>query len=1011
MQNCFFKTMAGCTAMVFLPLAAAEFNNGQTVITSIPEVTSLEIRTENQNLLHLVAESPQSASKLTIRPGIFPVRKGGRYFVDFVNAVPYEVTAEKDGELTVEFPQRYRADMIISLSKGSNLLKDGGFEKAKLDWKGGKAGAMARSGKQSLQLTLNKFGATVSASSPKIPLEAGKNYMFTVFYRQQRTRNDTMFGSYIYLYRDGQRTPSLAAADYEYNNFPKNIDAETAWQFSRLKVNIPADWKNSRVSAKVVFRISGHPGTVFFDDADLRIAPPSVALAGKEVKVKPAMDEKQLLAFFASHPGYQAKIVRDHHAPAISVNGRIVPPVPLCSWNSALAATAKQQGIEIIMLDIPVNCWGLTRRSVWQGKKRFDMSLVDKALRDVLQYYPEAKVIVKLGGAYNNFCDDVPNSKWVTRDGKNTYVRNTSPKIGQAFSLISDEVRRECADAYRRIAEHIAASPYGKAVIGCKFTMGGDGQWYPAIMPWNFKHFDYSEGSRLSVCSRIRQMYSNDLAALRKAWGDNTITFESIRLPSAGEYDIADQSRLLDPENPRHRRLIDCALAYHREILKSIETFCAAFKEGMGKEVITGTYYTSNSGLCHEELGSSDKIDFFATLGAYMRPRNLGGFSTAALPLESIRLHDKLFFEELDFRNDYSNPVDYYYRRWLGVPFDASPEHAFSQLRRAFGALMTQGQSGWFMTMGQRCHFTWFGPYAPIMKEAVEAFRLNRSPVNDRWPGMIVFHDEKRILYYTTRNNFDHNSGYLSRFYPADSGVAVQHCYLSDLTNPRRPKSKLYIFADAVKFTEEQLQYIEKNLQKDGNVLVFFNDAGALSPGGFEKNIRRLTGMSIRLRPEITVGPMISGEKGCRFTSTLPVYPLYSAALQGPLHFIDDPKAAVLARYLTNPEFPAGAMKKHANWTAVYFGNFPELALNSNTTRELALYAGLKPFAPLGDVSAAGNGIMMLHARYAGEKTLQWQEKCDLVDLETGKTVAGNAAEYTFRMKAGETRWFKQTAH
>ena len=324
---------------------------------------------------------------------------------------------------------------------------------------------------------------------------------------------------------------------------------------------------------------------------------------------------------------------------------------------------------------------------------------------------------------------------------------------------------------------------------------------------------------------------------------------------------------------------------------------------------------------------------------------------------------------------------------------------------------MTQGHAGWFMTMGQRCHFTWYGPYAPILKEVVNAFRLNVSgQIKDRWPGMVIFHDEKLPMFFTSHRNYDQECRYASRFFPGDSGVPAQHYYLSDLNNPKRPGSKLYIFASSIKLTEEQLQYIEKHLQKDGNVLVFFNDAGALSSGGFEKTIRRLTGMNIRLRPEITVSALISGEKNCRLTSALPVYSLYCSGMKMPLHFIDDPQATILARYF-NTDYAAAAMKKHANWTAVYFGNFPELALNSNTTRELALYAGLKPFAPLGDVSAAGNGIMMLHARYAGEKTLQWQEKCDLVDLETGKTVAGNAAEYTFRMKAGETRWFKQTAH
>ena len=809
----------------------------QTVVTGEPAVTCLEIRAENEKLLHLVAESHHSASKLTVRPSVFPVVKGKRYFVDFSNAIPYEVTAEKDGELVVEFPHRYRSDMTISPAQGGNLLKDGSFEGEKLDWQGGKIGETARSGKQSLKLTLEKFGDSVSAVSPKIALDPAKEYFFTVFYCQKDTRDDTMFGTTIFLSRDDDPNAGsrMATTDYEYNNFPKNIDSGTPWHYARLKVNIPADWKKGKVSARVLFRVTGHPGTVFFDDADFRIAPPTVPWAGKEVEVKPAMDEKQLQAFFAAHPGYRAKVVRHNDAPALSVNGRIVPPIPMCSWNSALAATAREQGVEIIMLDIPVNFYGVKKRSVWQGKDRFDFSLVDQALKEVLQHYPEAKVIVKIGGVYNNFCEDVPNSKWVTRDGKFTHVRNTAAAIGFAVSLISDEVRRECGGAYRKIAEHIAASPYGKAVIGCKFTFGGDGQWYPAINPWNFKHFDYSEGSRLSVCSRIRQMYGNDLAALRKAWGDDTVTFDSIRMPAAKEFEVAEQKKFLDPANPAHRRLMDCMLAYHREVLKSIETFCTAFKEGMGKDVITGVYYTSNSGMCHEELLRSDKVDFFATLGNYMRPRNLGGSGNPGVPLGSVRLHDKLFFEEMDFRNDYSNSLNPSYRVWLGVPFDASPKNAFNQLRRSFGAMLTQGESGWFMTMGQRCKFTWYGPYAPIMKEVTDAFRGEAPEMKEQWPGMIFFHDEKRPVYYTMLNNYDHASGYLGRIYSAESGVAAQHYYLSDLIDPRLPKSKLYIFADTARFSEEQLRFIEKNLQKDGNVLVFFNDAGALSAGGFEK--------------------------------------------------------------------------------------------------------------------------------------------------------------------------------
>ena len=160
------------------------------------------------------------------------------------------------------------------------------------------------------------------------------------------------------------------------------------------------------------------------------------------------------------------------------------------------------------------------------------------------------------------------------------------------------------------------------------------------------------------------------------------------------------------------------------------------------------------------------------------------------------------------------------------------------------------------------------------------------------------------------------------------------------------------------------------------------------------------------MRPDITVGSLISGEKNCDLTSSLPVYALYCTNIQSPLRFIDDPDATVLARYF-NTSHVAGAMKKHRNWTAVYFGGFPKMVMTGDLIRKLAIQAGIKPFAPAGDISAAGNGIMMLHARKDGEKTLQWQGKYDLRDLITGKIVIRKAEKFTFTMKSGETRWFK----
>ncbi len=283
------------------------------------------------------------------------------------------------------------------------------------------------------------------------------------------------------------------------------------------------------------------------------------------------------------------------------------------------------------------------------------------------------------------------------------------------------------------------------------------------------------------------------------------------------------------------------------------------------------------------------------------------------------------------------------------------------------------------------------------------------DPVKNDWDGITYFHEEKQQLFYTTQKQLDHLTGHLSELYCADNGIPWQHYYTSDLANPLRPKSKLNIFTSAVGLSEKEITWIEKEMQKDNNILVFFNDTGAAAPGGFEKNIFRLTGIHVKLRPEILTEPICTSEG---FTDPiavgLPVFPLYGLSGKIPLHFIDDPEAVPLARY-QGSDYIAGAIKRHKNWTAVYFGSLPCLTMNPKMIRALAKEAGIQPVAPEGDVFASGNGILVLHAKTDGVKTLQWKGACNLIDLATGMTIARDTEKIIFPMKAGETRWFKKT--
>ena len=160
-------------------------------------------------------------------------------------------------------------------------------------------------------------------------------------------------------------------------------------------------------------------------------------------------------------------------------------------------------------------------------------------------------------------------------------------------------------------------------------------------------------------------------------------------------------------------------------------------------------------------------------------------------------------------------------------------------------------------------------------------------------------------------------------------------------------------------------------------------------------------------------GPERFSDPLSKFIKNAP--PITGGPFAMPLYYVDDPSAKPLA-YLVRSELVGAAVKRHKNWTAVYLSIPLGLAIEPGFIRQLALEAGITPFAPLGEISYAGNGIIAIHATSDGEKTLQWHTPADVADLSTAKIINGksevkiikrNCKSITVPMKYGETRWFK----
>ena len=239
------------------------------------------------------------------------------------------------------------------------------------------------------------------------------------------------------------------------------------------------------------------------------------------------------------------------------------------------------------------------------------------------------------------------------------------------------------------------------------------------------------------------------------------------------------------------------------------------------------------------------------------------------------------------------------------------------------------------------------------------------------------------------------------------SGFSYQNYLLNDLAHKQRKKSKINIFTTATSITKQQIEWIEKNLQKDNNILVFAGDAGRIAEGGFEKNIKRLTGMSIKSRPDINVSYKFSLDKfSDPLAPGIPNTTLWMNNFKGPMFYVDDEKATALA-LISGTTIPGIAVKRHKDWTAIYIGGSLERYVTPRLIQGIAEEAGIKPVGPRGDITYFGNGFIVIHATTPGLKKLQWTGKADLIDIASNKTVIEKAESFSCNMKFGETRWFR----
>ena len=995
-------------------------------------VTLTGIR-DTQKSCSVIVESPSSPVTLRLRPGMMLVKAGEKYWAESSVSDPQIVTGENDGTLTLRYPPCYHNQVTVSPT-GDNLLADGGFEQRNALPPGWKAidnskplptlnqghegfsiadslkpsarkeknrasvGNGARTGKNSLHLTKHAAGGALVVTSPDVKLRAGTSYLLTGYYHT----TDLKFGSgaamIVRLSGDGVPTRYIDGVV-----MARQTQADE-WRMAFCGFQVPETMKNPRCA--VILSATGNPFQVKWDDLDLRERPVMLPVPDRTAKsgqTEPVLSRDELREKLSRMRPYTAERRIEDGIPQLFLNGRKAPKFGYTGFLRAGHKDFAQSGVKLQWLYTITgnggkNNWRGT--PIWLADGKYNFAPLDQRLETLLRLTPDAVVMLYLGlTPYPAFFKVHPEAAALDEAGRIMPTQNSC-----WVTYASEAFRREGENFLRALAEHLKTSPYGKAVAGIHIVGGRDGQWFP-------HSYDGSMENQRAFRQWLRRHYKNSLEDLRKAWGDQTLTFEQAVLPKPSE---RNGIYFLDPANPVHRRLTDAERFRNVAPVETVEGFARVFKLSMGRPVYVSMYYNDIS-AGHDlgknalrEVLDSPWIDGIVGVVDYGWNR-LPGFPGASVNLlSSPGLHGKILLGELDYRTEYS-------ALWLpraatgwGPVIVGNTRGAgenLAQQRRDMGIFLTHGQGAWMYALAGN---GWAHP--DMMKAIREALRAAQISVEE--PRM---EDSGDVACFVDERLMDYLGGGKSPGAPyrilihqvgvagirnafSRSGLKTDGFLLSDLTNPARKAYRINVFIASPSITPDEIDWIEKNLQKDGNILIFLFDAGRAAPGGFTQNVRRLTGISVRLDEKQIVTYRYEPRNysdplgaGLRYLGT---------ETRGPAFLVEDADAVPIGIY-QNTNLVGAAVKRHPDWTGIYIG--APGGVTPDFLRAAAGEAGIKPVGPSGDATYAGNGFIAIHALSSGLKKLCWQGNYDAVDMENGRILSkGN--ELTIPMYVGESR-------
>lgn len=737
--------------------------------------------------------------------------------------------------------------------------------------------------------------------------------------------------------------------------------------------------------------------------------------------------------------------------PVIVSNGEVIKPPTYCDcilgnppeW-IARNRDFVESGVHIYFLDVKGN-WETYATQYWTDEGVYPTPEPDSKAFCIPQ---EAAAILEMDPTarfYIRYGDFVPKT-WSEKNPGEMQLSSTGHRE-QQLSYASEKGEADFTRYLRHLIGFCEAQPWAERIIGYMYFPFGEGLTALACSGFTF---DVSPAMQRAFRAWVREQYADE-QALRAAWNDAEITFDTVAVPTEAEWKAKRETLLHWPEPAQVRRERDYFALQRVLFRRNFRAMLGTMREATAqREVLLGIdalkqpmlgwmlnlafgredWITDPMGDfpdMHQATGTLDIGDLLDEPGwdivitpSDYTARSVGYAWESEGVNDSLRLRGKAMLVENDART------------WMGGESETlgaflTPAEVRAGLLRNTAWALTRGHLHYWMNVGSSYfHDTRIHELAIRTEKKL----LDASPA---WPHQETEHALCMVLDDSGPMHENGTAGYQQVAVLWQRQLGLAHCglpyrvyLLSDLEKANMPAYRTYLFPNMYELNDERMAMLRRTVLRDGRMAIFgpatgITDGSKLTAEG----ISRLMDVEFELvRKQAPRRVMVHGTHP--ITQALPAAMTFGDSYPyGPV--LTPTRAAVNAGefttlgsattfwYINKPglimkEFGHGAagngtpgVRGADDYAAVWSIAMP---LPGNLLRECARYAGSHVWNEDDDVVLASDTVAAMHSVKAGAHRLRLPSPRTVWDLLSGEKLGEAMTHIDFQITPPETRIF-----